>query len=110
MSSRKFWMTSLSILKILEELGYELRESEYESIARAYFQAGNKQKVAEYYELTVAADPGNAGYRAKLAVAYKDICQVEKARLSVDEAVRLDSSFVVEAQEFLRQLEEACGK
>ena len=96
--------------KILEELGYELREAEYESIARAYFQAGNKQKVAEYYELTVAADPGNAGYRAKLAVAYKDICQVEKARLSVDEAVRLDSSFVVEAQEFLRQLEEACGK
>ena len=97
-------------LQILQELGYDLGKAEYVSIAQDYFQAGNKQKVAEYYELVVAADSGDANAHAKLAASYKDICEVEKARAGVEEAVRLNPSFVVEAQQFLRELEESCGK
>ncbi|KKW23520.1 MAG: Tetratricopeptide TPR_2 repeat protein [Parcubacteria group bacterium GW2011_GWA2_51_12] len=95
---------------LVSELGYIFSQKDYENLARAYLQSGNKAKVVEYYRLAVDLNPQSADLRGKLAAAYGDpeICDIQNATLEANEASRLNSSYALEAQQFIQQVEAQC--
>lgn len=98
-------------LKIInEDIGYKFTVADYLAIARAYLEAKDMPRAIENYAKAVALNPDNADLRAKLAAAYGEVCDVTNATVHVNEAVRLNQSFTLEAEEFLRRLEEKCKK
>lgn len=95
---------------ITKELHYQFVPQDYLSIASAYFRAGNKPKVIEIYQAALLLDPKNPEIHAKLAAAYGEVCDLDQARSHVEETVVLNSSFALEARQFLNKLETKCKK
>lgn len=97
--------------KILtEKLGYKFSSQDYLSVARAYYQGGDKEKSLRAYRAALALDPKNPEIHGKLAAMYGEVCDLENTKLEVEETIKLESSFTLEGQEFLRRLETKCKK
>ncbi len=90
--------------------GYELTAVDYQNIARVYFRAGNKLRAIENYQQALKLRPADPDLHSKLAAAYGEACDLPNAQREVDEVVRLNPSFALQAGEFLRQLEIKCQK
>lgn len=97
-----------SELQQILDLGHAFNVNDYQSMARAYFQAGNKAKTIESYRKAVDLRPGNPDLWAQLAAAYGEVCDISNARSAVGEAVKLDAKFSSDAKEFISQLQEKC--
>ena len=90
--------------------GYSFDANNYVSLARAYFQTGDKQQAIAFYKQALALSPGNIDLHARLAAIYGDLCDLASAKAEVDAAVSLDSRFAQEGREFLAEVAQKCKK
>lgn len=93
--------------KILD-LGHGFSVTDYDSLARAYLQVGDKQQVIEAYRQATELQSGNPDLWAKLAAAYGEVCDLGGATKAVNEAVKIDQKFADDAEEFLKQITQKC--
>ena len=86
------------------ELGLNLKSLRHLTrVLRVYNAKRDFRKLAETYEAIAAIEPSAPVY-ASLAAAYKELGEIEKAKIAVEQAVALDGSYAPEAEEFLRSL------
>ena len=95
--------------KILKD-SHNLTISDYQSIARAFTIGGNRQGAIGIYQRVSASDPKNHEPHAKLAALYGELCDLENAKKEVDIIMELDQSYILQGQNFLRELEAKCQK
>ena len=62
------------------------------------------EHLAPLYLLGIGLAPGDARFRAGLAVAYANLGQFDKARQRAKEAIQLDPQFASQMEEFLKSL------
>ena len=92
-------------LKITKELGEKIKNPVLiDKLINAYSQTGNWHKVVEVLEQEIKNKPTDALLYAKLAVAYQQIGDKNKAQTAVLRAVELDPNLQAEAEIFLETL------
>jgi len=74
-------------------------------LVRPYLIRRDFNKIAFLYEEMIKLEPNSADHYARLAAAYKEIGQIEKAKAAVLKAVELNPDFRPEAEKFLELLE-----
>ncbi len=77
-----------------------------QKLVRPYLIRKDFTKIAFLYEEMIKLQPNNPNLYARLAAAYKEIGQIEKAKAAVQKAVELSPDFSPEAEKFLKSLEE----
>lgn len=81
-----------------------LSEGDYGRLVNIYNDANDIPRLVKVFEQLIAIAPGNAQYRASLAVAYARIGRIDEALESARMAVRLDPAFRADAEAFARSL------
>lgn len=89
---------------LMEKNGYNFNDpNELNRLYNIYLMARQKDKLVEVLEKLTVLEPNGSNY-ARLAAAYKEISEKEKARAAVKKAVELDPSLKDEAAKFLETL------
>lgn len=93
---------------LTEDLKYTMTVSDFSGIARAYLQAGDKQKAVEAFKIALTLNPKNEEIHIKLAATYGEICDKINAKATIDKLVELNPDYSVEGFKFLNELETKC--
>ncbi|MEK7203623.1 MAG: tetratricopeptide repeat protein [Patescibacteria group bacterium] len=90
----------------IEKSDYDYKSNEADALrmAEIYLRMKNFQKVAEIYEALIKLNSKNPQYFASLAVAYREIGQIDKAIKAAQTASQIDPAFAKEAQNFIDSL------
>ncbi|HYU64986.1 MAG TPA: O-antigen ligase family protein [Candidatus Paceibacterota bacterium] len=96
--------TGLELINMALDKGASLAESDYIRLVNIYAPLNNIPKLVQLYENLVTIAPQKAQYRASLAVAYAKAGRIDDAIESARMAVKLDPSFLKDAQAFARSL------
>ncbi|MDP3741448.1 MAG: O-antigen ligase family protein [bacterium] len=97
-------------LKEIQRRNLVFNIDDHNSIARAYMIAKNTASAIESYLKTLELDPKNTDQRIRLAQAYGEICDQESAKREIGIVTDLNQGFILQGQEFLRELETKCQK
>lgn len=81
-----------------------LNEGDYGRLVNIYNAAKDIPRLVKALEQLVVIAPGNAQYRASLAVAYARMGRIDEAVASARIAVQLDPAFRADAEAFARSL------
>lgn len=88
-------------------LGYNnLSKENLDALITYFTQKKDYELLVILYNKSIGSDPKNGKLYAKLAVVYKELGELEKARIAVEKSVELEPSFRKDAQKFLETLGE----
>jgi len=93
-------------VKDAERTGYNWKGNlgDLKKVIEIYQNLQDYENLALLYLLAIESDPGNAQFRAGLAITYANLGQFEKARQLAKEAIELNPDFALQLEEFLESL------
>ncbi len=95
-----------SFIALAQEKGYKTKSKESLSqLSNIYIKTENYQSLAETYLKLISIKPKNAQLHASLAVVYKELGEIEKAKKEALKVLELNPEAKTGVEEFLRSLE-----
>ena len=95
-----------SFIALAQKKGYNINSKESLSqLINVYIKTENYQGLAETYSKLISIEPKNAQFHAYLAVVYKELGEIEKAKKEALKVLELQPEAKAEIEEFLRSLE-----